>query len=503
MIMVRSPAELYSNSGETEPYLPESKEYDSPTFYQRLAEETDPEQRMLLEDVLHIAEAVQAQGGRALISGGFVRDELLNHWGHQLEPKDLDLEIFGVEASVLMESLRDLGPVNLVGESFGVLKVGKIDVSLPRRDSKVAPGHTGFLIESDPGMEPKEAARRRDFTINTIQLDPLNGQIFDEHGGLEDLQHGILRATDPNFFGDDPLRVLRAMQFVGRFDFTIEPKTLEICQGLNLSELSKERIGEEWLKLLLKSPQPSLGLEAARQLGVITKLHPQLAALFEVPQDPKYHPEGNVWTHTKMVVDEAAQIVRRQKLNDEDSSVILLAALTHDLGKPSTTFYSSEKGRIVSPGHEASGLEPTKEFLSSIHTPQNIVRRILPLVKDHLFPAAHEHPSDTAVRRLAQRLGTATIQELIWLAEADVKGRTLPWRGLPSGQALLETAERLHVVSQKPQPILQGRHLIAIGLEPGPEFGVLLREMFEAQQEGIFQTKTEALAYLGQYLSKV
>lgn len=460
---------------------------NAPTFSEKIKEAPNED----IERAIGIVEAVKAEGGLALVVGGWARDEAMRRFGYKVETKDIDIEVYGIEFEALENILKNFGEPNIVGASFGVIKLGNLDISIPRRDSKVGPGHKGFTVEGDPDMPIQEAARRRDLTINALAYDPVTGEIIDKYGGLDDIQHKVLRATNYELFKDDPLRVLRVMQFAGRFGFSVEEKTRDVCRSIDLSELPKERIGEEWVKLLTKSPKPSIGLEAGAELGVISKLHPELAALESTPQDPEWHPEGNVWTHTKLVVDAAAGISFKQNLSDEEHLVLLLAALCHDLGKPGTTT-KNETGRVISHQHAEKGLEPTEHFLDSINISKNIVAKVLPLVKEHLWPVLNKDASDAAVRRLAVRLAPATIQELVWVSESDHRGRDVPWDGFPAGVALLERAKALAVEMSKEEPILMGRHLVELGLKPGPQFGRILREVYDAQLDGRIKTAEEA-----------
>jgi tRNA nucleotidyltransferase (CCA-adding enzyme) len=247
-----------------------------------------------------VASAVRSAGGRALVVGGWVRDHLLGRTS-----KDVDLEIFGLSPARLRELLGRFGAVNTVGESFTVYKVGDVDVSLPRRDSKTGRGHRGFTVDGDPSMSIAEAARRRDFTINAIAFDPLTGEHLDPWGGIRDLERRVLRAVDARTFPDDSLRVLRAVQFAARFTLDVEPSTRELCRRIPLDDLPAERIWGEIEKLVVLADRPSLGLEVALDLGAVDRLFPELRALVGCPQEPEWHPEGDVWIHTLMVTDEA------------------------------------------------------------------------------------------------------------------------------------------------------------------------------------------------------
>ncbi|MEO6590340.1 MAG: hypothetical protein ABIP06_13660, partial [Pyrinomonadaceae bacterium] len=220
------------------------------------------------EKITKLAERIKQNGGRAMLVGGCVRDGLMS-----VEPKDWDLEIYGIEPPKLREILDDLGKVDAVGEAFTVYKIGQdLDVALPRRERKVSRGHKGFVVEGDPEMSFEEAAKRRDFTINAMMQDALTGEIIDIYGGQQDIQNKILRVVSRETFAEDSLRVLRAAQFAARFEFAIEPETVEICRQIDVTDLPKERIWGELEKLLLKAETPSIGLRTLYDLNVVEQL---------------------------------------------------------------------------------------------------------------------------------------------------------------------------------------------------------------------------------------
>ncbi len=457
----------------------------------RRTEDAALREKLLLADA--IAQRVRERGGHLLVVGGYVRDAMLHTFGDPREPKDLDLEVYGMPFDQLYAMLREFGATDIVGESFKVIRVGGLDVSIPRKDSKTGKGHRDFAIEGDPHMPVEEAARRRDFTVNALAMDPSTGQIVDSFGGVADMQHKLLRATDETLFADDPLRALRAMQFAARFGFTVEDRTANIIRAMELHALPKERIGEEWAKMLLKSERPSVGLAVARDLKIIEKLHPELHALIGVEQEPEWHPEGDVWTHTLMAVDAAAEIVKREHLDGEQSITLLLAELCHDLGKPMTT--EVKHGRITSHGHTEQGIAPTKRFLASISAPGKIQDAVTALVKDHLYPSLNRDASNSAIGRLVRRLGHATLEQLVWVAEADHRGRTQPWDGFPAGKTLLERAAALRVTREKPKRLITGNDVLAEGVPQGPLIGRVLQRMEDAQLDGAFADRESGLAY--------
>lgn len=447
------------------------------------------------ETVLEISQAIQAAGGQALLVGGSVRDMLLGKI-----PKDFDLEIYKLEAEQVEEIISKFGKVNDVGKAFGILKISlnsglDIDISLPRTDSKVAAGHRGFEIKTDPNMTIKEAAQRRDFTFNSMATDPLTSELFDYYGGANDLANGILKITNNERFKDDPLRVMRALQFIGRFELKIHPESVETLKEMipYLKELPKERIGEEWKKLLLKSPKPSIALEAGMELGVFAYLHPEIANLKNIPQDQEWHPEGDVWQHSLLVVDQAAKTAEQQKLPPNEALVLLLSSLSHDFGKVTTTELAD--GHIRSHGHEAAGEEPTRAFLNSLAIDTISKEKIIKLVVAHLAPTmlyiaetnTTNGISDGAIRRLAQKLYPATIQELVMVSEADHLGRgpfadegnetgnTIPRCNYLPKEWLLNRAQELNVKNKQPESLTLGRDWIQFGFKPGKHLGALIK----------------------------
>jgi tRNA nucleotidyltransferase (CCA-adding enzyme) len=449
-----------------------------------------------LEIATAIAQTVRDAGGRALIVGGWVRDRLLGH-----DAKDLDVEVFGLAADRLKEMLGRIGPVNTVGESFTVYKVAGLDVSLPRRESKVGRGHKGFEVTGDPQLSIAEAARRRDFTINAIAWDPLTGEYLDPFHGRADLERRVLRVVDPRTFGDDSLRVLRAIQFAARFAATLEPASFALCREIALDDLPAERIWGELEKLLLRAPRPSLGLTLARDLGVVVRLWPELHALIDCPQEPEWHPEGDVWIHTLMVLDGAR--TRLADLDHARQNTVMLGALLHDAGKPSTTKFLD--GRIRSLGHEAAGVQPARTFLDRINVRTmdgfDVRTQVLAIVQYHLAPGmwrkAPQEVGDGAFRRLAAKV---ELELLYRVAKSDCEGRTgnFDCSAMDWFQA---RARALGVEHAPPKPLLMGRHLLDLGLRPGPQLGLILKDIYERQLDGEIQTLDDAIALAKQRLA--
>ena len=470
-------------------------------------------------------------GGRALLVGGCVRDELLGR-----PPKDFDIECFGISAADLQTALAEKFELDLVGISFGVIKLKhlEIDVAMPRRETKLGLGHRAFEMEYDPTLTIEEASARRDFTVNAIYRDPLTDEILDPWNGRADLEKRILRHVSPHFT-EDPLRVLRGMQFVARFDLDPAPETVEICRGMTPEGLAPERLFGEWAKLLTEGVKISKGLSFLKDVGW-TQYYPELERLIGCKQDPEWHPEGDVWNHTCCCLDAFAAMRQRQCLSSEvfeslssgkldhsktqklnnsnnDDLIVGLAVLCHDFGKPACTSYDPVKKRIRSLGHDEEGVEPTLSFLRRLTNEERLLKEVPPLVRLHMRPFAmwRDKSSDGAIRRLAAKV--IRIDRLIRVAAADAMGigsdrvdkgssrfgdpgQTLKDPNLEPLKWLAEQAERLQVADSAPKPIVQGRDLIALGMKPGVEFGRILKAAYEAQLDGKFSDLKGGIEYV-------
>ena len=454
--------------------------------------------------VLNIAKSARDQGGRALLVGGCVRDELMGQ-----QPKDWDLEIYGIEPARLRQILDQFGSVNVVGEAFTVYKLGAhLDVSLPRRERKAGRGHRGFVIEGDPLMNVEDATRRRDFTINAILRDPLTGEIIDPFNGRSDLDAKILRAVSPQTFPEDSLRVLRAAQFAARLEFDIESETVALSRSIDLSDLPPERIWGEIEKLLLRAQRPSIGLKWLRDLSPVDQIFPELKALIDVPQEPEWHPEGDVWIHTLLTVDRARESIG--DLRYAKQVTVMLAALCHDFGKPATTEFVD--GRIRSREHEEAGVAPTISFLDRLNINTldgyDVRAQVIALVRDHLKPGEfhkkRDEVGDGAFRRLARR---CELDLLYRVAKADSLGRNADWvprenwYDAVAQEWFIARARELDVSSQPPAPILLGRHLLEMGMQPGRRVGEITRAVYEMQLDGRVTSLDEARAAAREMLS--
>lgn len=429
-----------------------------------------------------------------MLVGGWVRDYLLG-----IESKDFDIEVYSIDPEKLRALLEEIAHVNAVGEQFSVYKLAfsappsvdprttdrvEIDVSIPRRESKSGRGHRGFTIEGDPQMSFEEAARRRDFTVNAILFDPLTGEIVDPFGGAADLKARILRAVADDTFVEDSLRVLRAVQLAARFEMSVEQHTAELCRSIDLADLPHERVWGEIEKLLTMAARPSIGLQVALELGVLDKLFPEILALAGCPQDPEWHPEGDVFIHTKLAMDEAVR--ETDGLPKEKRITVMLAVLCHDLGKPLTTELTG--GRTRSPGHDEAGVEPAQNVMRRLGlytlSGYHVRSQVLALVREHLRPSQfyddRERVTDGAFRRLARKVD---LDLLYRVAKADALGRG-PASSSVKQDWFIEKARALGVEHGAPEPILKGRHLIEAGFQPGPRMGEILRMVYDLQLDG-------------------
>lgn len=451
--------------------------------------------KVIPEKIIQLAETIKQNGGRAMLVGGCVRDELMG-----IAPKDFDVEVYGIEPIKLRVILDSFGKVDAVGEAFTVYKISNdLDVSLPRRERKVSRGHKGFVVEGDKDMSFAEASKRRDFTINAILKDALTGEIIDIYNGREDIEKKVLRVVSQETFAEDSLRVLRAAQFAARFEFDIDKETIELCRQIDVSDLPKERIWSELEKLLLKAKKPSIGLQWLYDLNVVEQLFPEMKALVGVPQESEWHPEGDVDIHTLLTVDKAREMI--DDLRYAKKVTVMLGALCHDFGKPATTKFFD--GRWRSHAHDEAGVAPTISFLDKlgIYTINgfDVREQIIQLVRYHLLPGMFykSKPGDGAFRRLARKVEPDLLYRV---AKADNLGRNADW--IPKEKHFtseaqdwfIEKARELEVENAAPKSFLMGRHLIELGLQPSAKFGEITKAVYEMQLDGKVKNVEEAIA---------
>ncbi|BCM90479.1 multifunctional CCA protein [Abditibacteriota bacterium] len=452
----------------------------------------------LLFKTRQLANAVRPLGGRALLVGGFVRDALLGQ-----NPKDADVEVYGLPADQLKTVLETLGRVDAVGESFRVLKLVwhaknaqgirerlELDVSLPRRDRKTGTGHKGFEVEGDPFATVEDAARRRDFTLNAILCDPLTEEILDPFGGQTDLRAGLLRAVDARHFGEDSLRVLRAMQFAARFNLTIEPETIALCRQTPLDDLPRERVWGEWEKWLLKSTRPSVGLIAGRETGVFARLFPYIetalarngdemgAALDGAAREirglelPEAVALMLATISSYLDADSPADEPENAALELPEAAALMLATIGSFLGFRDTRRLLEDLGifRLKGSKESVDVQNLTLKLVSARKTPSDWFRK-----RDQILPRDFRYFAARIPPQLALKLARA--------------------RGHYEAATWFEAGLRAADVEfGPPAPLLQGRHLIEMGWKSGPLFGKVCARVYLMQLAGDVTTLDQAKA---------
>jgi len=409
-----------------------------------------------------ISKIVTEHNAHLLIVGGCVRDYFL-----KLPIKDYDVEVYGLGSLEELEQiLASFGSVNLVGKNFGVLKFqyegDAYDFSFPRTESKTGVGHKDFDIVVDGSLDYHVAFKRRDFTINAMAYHVEKGEFIDPFHGLEDLKKRRLQHIDDITFVEDPLRVYRAVQFCARFDFGLAKNSFSLCQRMvknrELDSLAKERVYEEFKKLLLKSSKPSVGFELMRELGV---LH--------------YFPELEVqkksfWKNSMKSLDSMVSLLGD---NTKDNVVLMFAILCHNL----------------------DSLELSKTFLLRITDEKSLIQRVLSLVKHCKKPTQlyDANAKESEIRRLATEVN---IQELLLVAKADFLAQE-PSKGVyHAGEWLHDKAVSLGVLTKPLDNILQGKDLIKLGLKPSPLFTKILDDVYELQLSGDITSYTDAISYV-------
>ncbi len=429
--------------------------------------------------------AIVLAGGSPKFVGGMVRDHV---WG--LDPKDFDIEVSGLQANQLKEVLSQFGEVDAVGKQFGVYKLHHMnaDFSLPRLENKVGTGHKDFDVLPVIDLSLDERCRRRDLTMNAMEMDPFTLKLDDPFNGQEDMKAKRLRATDPKKFVEDDLRAVRVAQFVSRFpEMVPDAELVQLCSQADLSHLPGDRIWEEFKKMLLKGSRPDLGLEHLEKSGLL-KFFPELAATVGCEQHPVFHAEGDVFTHTKMVLKVASTL----KTGDtEDDLVLMFAALCHDLGKPPTTVYSHEKKRLVSNGHDDAGVKPAEEFLKRLNAPLWVVKAVGVLVREHLKPfmLIKEKAGRKAYVKLTRRMDGVSLNLLANVAIADSEGRICYDEKHQTREDIRQFLENAaEAVGEEnfdkvPEDVVKGRHLLDKGMAPGPMIGQILQECRAYQDE--------------------
>ena len=433
-----------------------------------------------------IALRVQEAGGSTYFVGGCVRDKLMGR-----DNKDIDIEIHGISPEMLGTILDNLGKRTEMGASFGIygLRGYGLDIAMPRKEEATGRGHKDFAVYVDPYLGTYKAALRRDFTMNALMEDVLTGSVVDHFGGIEDLHQGVLRHVNTDTFVEDPLRVLRAAQFAARFGFAVAEETIALAKTMDLSALASERIMGELEKALLKSDRPSIFFEEMRRMEQLDVWFPELKALIGVEQNPATHPEGDVWTHTMMVLDQAAG----QREEAGSPIDLMMAALTHDIGK-STATKMTEKG-LRSINHEIEGIPLAESFVKRLTTEVQLRKYVLNMVKLHMRPhqLGRERSSLSATNLLFDE--SVAPKDLLLLSFCDRMGRDNARRDTEEENFLLERLEAYEELMTK--PCVMGADLVKAGLKPGPAFSDVLDFAHKLHLSGVDKEKAlpQVLAY--------
>jgi len=422
-----------------------------------------------------IAAAIARQKGRAFYVGGCVRNLIM---GLPPQPDDdIDIEVYNLSFDELQFVLAAFGTVRRVGKSFPILKIS---------------GHPewDFAVPESPGMTFRQASARRDFTINSLLMDVLSSELIDPFGGTEDLSRGIIRHSNPETFKVDPVRVYRAFTFAARFNFDIAPETLHLITSANLEGIKPERLYIELRKLLMLSSNPSIGWRLMQNTGILENKHPMLFNLIGCPQSQRNHPEGDVWEHTLMVIDQAAQL----RHIAPDPEALMWAALMHDVGKPASTRVL--KNRVVSYGHHEAGAQIASSFLKELKAGKRITETVATLVKEHMEPILlYKKKAEVTDRMIRELVNRVDLGELLLLAKADYMGRDSIRDFTPVKEWLLDRLASLNLdLGSKIIPLVRGRDLQQMGVTPGPVFKVLLDQAWELQLEGL--AKPAIMKYL-------
>ncbi len=421
-----------------------------------------------------IAEAVSKEGGSTYFVGGYVRDLMRG-----LSGKDIDIEVHGIAPARLASLLERFGERLEIGESFGIfaLRGHAIDIAMPRKEALRGHGHRDFDISVDPYIGTRAAARRRDFTVNALMQNVLTEEILDPFGGLHDLERGILRHIDEKTFVEDPLRVLRAAQMAARFGFTVAEETVALCRTMNLLTLPRERVMGELEKALLQAERPSVFFSVLAEMGQLSYWFAELDALRGVPQSKIHHAEGDAFTHTMMVLDEAAPLATTVK----NRTGLLLSAIAHDFGKAIAT--TEVNGEIHSYKHESLGLPLVEQFMKRLTGERELIAYVKELTEHHMKPniMAASGASVKATNKLFDSVREPLA--LVALAKADGRGK-IGEDDLTLAEDFLD--ERLSLYYEyMARPYVMGRDLIKAGLAPSPRFSEYLAFAHKLRLAGV------------------
>ncbi len=418
--------------------------------------------------LLHIVHDIREAGGRAFLVGGWVRDALLGR-----DCRDYDIEVYDIGQEELVPILKKYGRTNLVGKAFGVIHLAmkgeSLDFSFPRTESKVGYGHRGFVVHTDEKLSFKEAALRRDFTINAMGMELPDLTLCDPYGGIDDLKAHVLRHVGPAFV-EDSLRILRGVQFASRFECTLAPETVDLCRTLSLADLSVERLFEEFKKWLLKPGKPSMGLKAFLDIG--------LDGYF-----PEIVPFAESWDVLGCLLDNMAGI--RESVLQENPSALDGDACAE------WAFAALLSGNALACVAPESVKSVAEKFLMRITNEVHLLKKVPEILACYGRLDFENVPPAPELRRLSVRLGGLKLLCLLVQATPEIM---LKKSGFAS--ALAAAAREIGVYDDAPQPYLTGKMLMDMGVKPGKEMGVIIKRSFELQLDGEIKNISDALAWV-------
>lgn len=419
--------------------------------------------------MLKLVHAVSSAGGKAYVVGGFVRDAILGK-----DNKDIDFEIHGLDASTIEKLLLELSgsPALKKGSSFGVygIKGYNFDIAMPRKEHCIGSKHTDFAVSVDTSMGEEEASRRRDFTINALMYDVEADEIVDCHNGCNDIACKTIRHVCDETYIEDALRVFRAAQFAARFGFDIAPETIALSRSISgkLVDLSGERVESEMHKAMMKSERPSVFFRMLAEMDALDYWFPELSALIDTQQSPELHPEGNVFEHTMLVIDQAAQVRDRA----DDPYAFMLTTLCHDFGKAKTTFFNEKKQRLVSYGHDNAAKPLIDSFMDRLRLPNAVRAYVQNLTLLHMQPNMYvdNDATDYAFNNMFDK--TKHAEDLLLLARCDHFGR-----GVQRDYAMYESKLSARLAKYRElmkQPEATADDFMKLGVKPSPLLGEML-----------------------------
>jgi poly(A) polymerase len=437
-----------------------------------LQERVDPH---LLKGALAIVKTLHDQGHEAYFAGGAVRDLLL----------EKSISEIDIATSASPQEIEQLFPKTIpVGKQFGVMVVvqdkNDYEVTTFRKEGGYVDGRHPTRVSF---TDAQHDVQRRDFTVNALFLNPFTEEVLDYVKGREDLERRLIRTVGPPppRFQEDKLRLLRALRFACQLDFEIEQETYQQVRehASQLTQVSWERIRDEVLKILT-GPDPSRGLKLLFDSGVLEVILPEIAAMHGVEQPPEFHPEGDVFVHTRLMFE----------LSQERSETLSLAILLHDVGKPPTFVV---KERIRFDGHADLGAKMAEQICRRLRISNQQIEEVVDLVKDHLRFIHVQDMRESTLKRFLRKTNFSDHLELHRLDSLASHGN------LSSYHFCQEKLEELSQEAMRPKPLINGHDLIRLGLEPGPIFSEIMSAVEDFQLEGKLSSREETLDWVKEH----